>query len=197
MTTFSVLLFENTAPLDVFGPVQVIGLLEKKYSIQYYSENGGLLAVQQSLKIETQPLSDIQAGGVLFIPGGFGTRTLVENEKFITLLGKKAARSDYVLTVCTGTALLARTGLIDNKNATTNKAAFEWVADQNNHVHWIKKARWVKDGIFYSSSGVSAGIDMVLGFVADMTGIDIAKKIAQAIEYRWNEDMNDDPFCLE
>ena len=64
-------------------------------------------------------------------------------------------------------------------------------------VYWIKKARWVTDGKYYTSSGVSAGMDMALGFVADQFGLDKAKEIAQRIEYIWNSDWDNDIFAIE
>ena len=61
-------------------------------------------------------------------------------------------------------------------------------------MHWIKKARWVVDGKYYTSSGVSAGIDMAFGFLKDMYGLDFAKNVAFQIEYSWQEDKDFDNF---
>ena len=99
-----------------------------------------------------------------------------------------------VLSICTGSALLAAAGVLVNVKATSNKYAFEWVTSTGDAV-WIRKARWVHDGRFYMSSGVSAGIDMALGFVADHYGLDAAKANAQKVEYIWNEDSEVDPFA--
>lgn len=85
------------------------------------------------------------------------------------------------MSVCTGSALLAKTGMLDGKDATTNKRAYNWVIQQNSNIKWIKEARWVQDGNIYTSSGVSAGIDMALGFVADNFGIEKAEEIATGI----------------
>jgi hypothetical protein len=57
-----------------------------------------------------------------------------------------------------------------------------------------KKARWVKDGTIYTSSGVSAGTDMALGFISDLLGYPAAKQVSREIEYEWNEDPGKDPF---
>lgn len=91
--------------------------------------------------------------------------------------------------------MLAKTGLIKGHKATTNKLAFDWVTEQDKEVQWIRKARWVNDGKYYTSSGVSAGIDMTLGFISDVNGIEVAEKIARGIEYIWNKDKENDPFC--
>ena len=63
-------------------------------------------------------------------------------------------------------------------------------------VHWIQQARWVRDGNVYTSSGVSAGMDMTLGFIRDMHGEKTAREIIRMIEYIWNEDQNHDPFAV-
>ncbi len=61
-------------------------------------------------------------------------------------------------------------------------------------VKWIRKASWTIDDKFYTSSGVSAGMDMTLGFLSDTHGLEFARKIAFQIEYNWQEDKNEDKF---
>jgi putative intracellular protease/amidase len=129
------------------------------------------------------------------IPGGFGTRKLVDDNKFISSLKNIAEKSNIVLTVCTGSALLAKTGLLKNIKATSNKMSFDWVVSQDSDVKWIRKARWVVDGKYYSSSGITAGIDMALGFINDMFNIEVADKISHALEYIWNNNSEEDHFA--
>jgi len=62
-------------------------------------------------------------------------------------------------------------------------------------VNWIRKARWVVDEKFYTSSGVTAGMDMTLAFLKDRHGIDEARQSAEQIEYVWTEDSENDSFC--
>ena len=96
----------------------------------------------------------------MVIPGGQGTRTLIDDKKYIAQLKELCLNAEYVLSVCTGSALLAKTGLLANRNATSNKKAFEWVKSISNNVNWIREARWITDDKFYTPSGVSAGMDM-------------------------------------
>jgi len=117
--------------------------------------------------VNTHPLSEIETSRVLLIPGGMGTRKLVEDKSFINHLKNLSEKAIYVLSVCTGSALLAKTGLLKGKNATSNKMAFDWVCGIDCDVSWVRQARWVSDGKFYTSSGVTAGMDMTLGFIAD------------------------------
>jgi putative intracellular protease/amidase len=190
----NVILFNRFETLDAFGPVEVLGRLKECYTIEFYSEQGAIVTSAQNVKIETRPLQEIQPGGIVLIPGGQGTRTEIDNKKLIQAIKKISEAAEYVLTVCTGSALLARTGLLKDKDATTNKIAFQWVMEQNKEVHWRKKARWVRDGKFYSSSGVSAGIDMALGFISDQNGEEAAERASREIEYIWNRDRENDPF---
>ncbi|MEN6313921.1 MAG: DJ-1/PfpI family protein [Clostridiaceae bacterium] len=198
---FNVVLFEDFETLDVFGPVEAIGMLKKfmkdYYEIEFYSKEGGIIRSNQNVRVDTLPLSDIKEDGILLIPGGFGTRKEVDNRELIRRLKDLSDKARYVLTVCTGTALLARTGIIKGIRATTNKMSFNWVEDQDKDVIWIRRARWVHDGKFYTSSGVSAGIDMTLSFISDMMGLNVAKQVATGMEYIWNSDKDSDPFAKD
>ena len=197
MTNFNIVLFDDFETLDAFGPAEVIGNLPEEYSLNYHSLNGGAVVSSQKVSVNTRPFSKMEASGVLFIPGGAGVRTLVNDGNFIEQLKALSVKAPCVLTVCTGSVLLAKTGLLDGLSATSYKAAFEWVNSTNDKVNWVKKARWVKNGKFYTSSGVSAGMDMILGFVSDKHGINKAQEIAHDIEYVWNRDMDDDPFAFD
>lgn len=195
MTHFNIILFDDFEILDAFGPAEVIGKLPKSYLPDYYSLNGGIITSTQNLQVHTKPFSEMDTSGILLIPGGMGTRKLVHDMEFINSVRAISEQALYVLTVCTGSALLAKTGLLDGKNATSNKMAFDWVCSNSANVNWIGNARWVNDRKFYTSSGVSSGIDMTLGFICDIHGYDSAQNTARFIEYIWNENKENDPFC--
>lgn len=193
----AVLLFEDFETLDVFGPVEIFGILKENYRVSLYSLAGVVVKNSHGVSVVTENLADIKNGVDIFlIPGGWGTRPEVNNIVLIDLVREISKASKFVFTVCTGTALLARTGLLDGRKATTNKRAFDWVMTQGPKVNWVKKARWVVDGHFYTSSGVSAGMDMVLGFLQDMHGTDFAMDAANRIEYNWNSNKDEDNFYL-
>lgn len=198
MLNIAVLLFENFETLDVYGPVEIFGRLIDKYTIDFYSLNGGLIKNRHGVLVSTKKMDNLPNDlSVFIIPGGIGTRVEVDNKELIACIEKTALQSQYVLTICTGSALLAKTGLLNGRQATSNKRAFSWVKSNGLEVIWNPIARWVIDGKYYSSSGVSAGIDMSLGFVADQYGYDLAKQLAIEIEYIWNEDKNKDDFVAE
>jgi len=195
MTDIIVLLYPEFETLDVFGPVEVLGLPPESFRIQFYSPDGGVVTSSQQVPVVTRPLSALESEDyVLLIPGGSGIFPLISNEPFIAALRTLAAKATFVLTVCTGSFLLARTGLLDGKRATSNKRLFS-ITKKFPGVDWIKKSRWVKDGSMYTSSGVSAGIDMALGFVSDRIGYETATEVGRIIEYEWHEDSEYDPFC--
>ncbi|CAN5365433.1 DJ-1/PfpI family protein [soil metagenome] len=191
----AVLLFENFETLDVFGPVEIFGILTDQYQVSFYSLPGGVIKNAHGVSIVTSHLEAIENGVDIFlIPGGYGTRIEVNNDLLIDKIRRISQLSKFVLTVCTGTSLLARTSLLDSKRATTNKRAFDWVITQGPNVNWIKKARWVMDEKYFTSSGVSAGMDMTLGFLSELHGIEFARKIAFKIEYNWQENSEEDNF---
>jgi putative intracellular protease/amidase len=189
------LLYDNFETLDAFGPIEILGRLKEHFRIQLISQKGGIITSSQNVRIVTQSISEIYpANYILLIPGGIGVIELVKNKIFINSLKSLSQKAQYTLTVCTGSILFSKTGLLNGKKATSNKRLFPWAAKESPEVIWIKKARWTKDGNIYTSSGVSAGMDMTLGFVADRLGYDIAKQQSFEIEYDWKEDATWDPF---
>ncbi|MDR1873479.1 MAG: DJ-1/PfpI family protein [Synergistaceae bacterium] len=195
LVRFNILLFDGFETLDACGPAEIAGKAPDRYRLGYYSMRGGVVTSAQKLEACTRPLEEMSPG-VLLIPGGEGTRTLVDDAGFIERLRRAALEATVVLTVCTGASLLAKTNLMDGKNATTNKIAFDWVASLNPRVNWIRRGRWVQDGALFSSSGVSAGMDMTLAFIAEDRGVEEAERIAGRIEYLWNRHPDDDPFAI-
>jgi putative intracellular protease/amidase len=191
----AVLLFADFETLDVFGPVEILGRLKGRYQISFYSFSGGLVKNSHGVSVVTENIDEIKNGvGILLIPGGHGTRKEVDNIQLIDKIRTISQLSKFVFTVCTGSAILAKTGLLDGKKATSNKKAFDWVITQGENVKRVRKARWTRDEKYYTSAGVSAGMDMTLGFLSDMHGLEFARKTAFEIEYDWVEDMEEDNF---
>ncbi len=188
------ILFQNFETLDALGPAELLGCIEE-YRLRFFSREGGAIVSKQGVPVITEPFEKMDRGAVALIPGGLGTRPILADPARIAGLREIASDAGWVLTVCTGSALLAVTGLIDGKRATTNKNVFDWVTSLNQNVNWVRQARWQKDGKFYTSSGVSAGMDMTLDFIADRFSEEKAQAIAAYAEYRWNRNLNDDPFA--
>jgi len=188
-------LYDDFETLDVFGPIEVFGRLPEEFSPRFFSMAGGIIRSTQNVPVMTEPLADLKSSRyILFIPGGIGARDVINDREFIAALKSLAANAEFVITVCTGSILLSRTGILDGKRATSNKMAFAWTKTSPG-VTWIKKARWIRDGTIYTSSGVSAGTDMALGFIADQFGKPVATRLSREIEYEWNENPEYDPFA--
>lgn len=190
-----VLLFDRFETLDVFGPVEILGSVPEIFKLNFISLKGGIVESSQNVRVDTNLYTNEKnIEKILLVPGGIGTREKVDDNNFINFIENISNQSKYIISICTGSALLAKTGILNGKKATTNKLAFKWVTEQGKDVLWVKESRWVKDGSIYTSSGVSAGMDMALGFIADIIGKTKALEISQRIEYFWNEDSKYDPF---
>lgn len=101
----------------------------------------------------------------------------------------------YFMTICTGSALAAQTGVLDGRKATSNKCAWKWVTAQGPKVDWVPVARWTVDGNVWTSSGVAAGIDAIFAFVETVYGGEAAENIVKLIEYDRHLDPAWDPWA--
>jgi putative intracellular protease/amidase len=190
------LLFPGFELLDTFGPLELFGHLSGQIDLVTVAEHAGPVASAQAVRaVADHGFADAPPLDLLLIPGGIGTRAEIDNPALIDFLATRVPTTELAMTVCTGTALLARTGLLDGRRATTNKAVFHWVTEQGPRVEWVRAARWVEDGKYFTSSGVSAGMDMSLAVIAKLMGQDIADALATGAEYDWHRDANWDPFA--
>ncbi|KAL6837281.1 class I glutamine amidotransferase-like protein [Trichoderma camerunense] len=203
----AVALFSGFQALDVFGPLDALNILSYTNPLELY-----LLSTTLN-PVSTIPIKGASPGAigqrlvpthtyqdapkdieVLLVPGGRGTRDLELTQPVVDFIEATFPSLRFLLTVCTGSALAARSGVLDGKNATSNKLSFEWVMTQGPNVKWVRHARWVQDGNILTSSGVSAGIDMIYAFIADQYGEEAASKVATVSEYTRNTDSTNDPF---
>jgi len=198
MRTLGVVLFPEFELLDVFGPLEVFGnrVVQHHYRVCTVAETAGPVASAQGPRaIADHAFASCPPLDVLLVPGGMGTRREVDHAVVTRWIAARAADAELVLSVCTGAALLARAGLLDGRRATTNKLSFDWVVSQGPLVEWVHKARWVEDGKFVTSSGVSAGIDMSLAVIAKTVDAATASELARIMEYTRHTDPADDPFA--
>lgn len=194
--TLGVLLFPGFELLDVYGPLEAFGHLPERFTlVQVAAEAGPVASAQGPRVVAEAGLARAPRLDWLLVPGGIGTRTEVDNPVLLGWLAERGAEAECVASVCTGAALLARAGLLDGRRATSNKAVFSWVRTQGPRVLWVPEARWVEDGRCWTSSGVSAGIDMALAMVARFVGGQEAEALARGMEYEWHRDAAWDPFA--
>ncbi|MGF1791109.1 DJ-1/PfpI family protein [Photobacterium profundum] len=194
--TVTTLLFEQFELLDVFGPLEMFGLLPDTYQLKLVSEQGGIISSSQGIQVLTDfSFQDTFLTDVLIIPGGEGIKNEVDSSNLLAWLNNTAPNIQYICSVCTGAVILANAGLLEGRKATTNKKHYHWVTQYGKEIDWQPVARWVQDGAVFTSSGTAAGIDMSLAVIAEQNSEDVARKVAIHAEYLWQNDPNDDPFA--
>jgi transcriptional regulator GlxA family with amidase domain len=117
----------------------------------------------------------------LLVAGGEGTRQEVENRVLADFISKQAKHCKAVLSVCTGSFLLHRAGLLSGKKATTHWGSLDRLRALGDVT--VVEERIVTDANIWSSAGVSAGIDLMLAFIANFAGEKAAGKVQFAAEY--------------
>ena len=200
--TLGVILYPGFELLDVFGPLEMFTSVgRERLTTHLVAERAGPVAagfvpdgpvgprVIAEFGFDDAPQLDL-----LLIPGGIGTFPELANERLMAFLRDRSRRAQITASVCTGSALLAKSGVLDGHRATSNKQFFDLAVKQSNAVHWIEAARWVDDGAFVTSSGVSAGMDMALAIIERLFGAETADGIAVGTEYTRHRDANTDPF---
>jgi len=191
-----VVLYPGFELLDVFGPLEMFGNLPGVIEVTMVAQQAGPVTSAQGPSVVAEHgFASCPRLDLLLVPGGIGTRAEIDNPVMLAWLAERVAAAEIAMTVCTGTALFAHAGVLDGHRATTNKMMFKWVAEQGPKVHWVKEARWVEDGKFVTSSGVSAGIDMALAVIARLRGAEMSNMLAVATEYEWHQDAGWDPFA--
>jgi transcriptional regulator GlxA family with amidase domain len=182
--------------LDVFGPLEMFGNMTGTIEIAIVAQRKGPVESAQGPSVLAKHgFDDCPHLDLVLVPGGIGSRDEVENPVMLDWLTRRVDEAEIAMTVCTGAALFARAGLLDGRRATTNKMVFHWVAEQGPKVQWVKEARWVEDGKFVTSSGVSAGMDMALAVIARIAGEQMSQTLAIGTEYEWHRDAGWDPFA--
>lgn len=191
-------LFPGFELLDIFGPLELFGLLRDKVEITLIGEQAGPVpSAQGPSAIIDQAFAQVESVDVLLIPGGCGVRQVVEHPEVLESLKRLHAGAQFTASIGTGSALLARAGLLDGRKATTNKLSFDFPVAQGPGVDWQRRARWVEDGNIFTASGVSAGMDMALALIQRIWDRSTAERAALEAEYIWNEDPDHDPFAPE
>ncbi|CAG8961557.1 hypothetical protein HYFRA_00006091 [Hymenoscyphus fraxineus] len=208
-TKIGVLLFPGLAAIDIYGPLEYLTVLS-------FSTNLNLAFIANSLDpVSTKPIAmnpfnssfghstvpthtfaDAPPLDILLVPGGIGSRAPPPAlDSAIEFIRTRTPELQYLLTVCTGAGLAARAGVLDGKFATTNKKAWAETTALGPNTKWVAKARWVVDGNVWTSSGVTAGMDLMNAFVGKVWGGDVAKRLSDGIEYTPTSDARVDPFA--
>jgi transcriptional regulator GlxA family with amidase domain len=190
-----ILIFDDVEVLDFAGPFEVfsrtrtVGGSQSRrsddsapFEVFTVARTGEPVDATGGLRVlPHHTFADAPAIDVLLVPGGFGTRPLLDDEEVIAWLRARAAEAELVTSVCTGSLVLARAGLLQGKRATTHWAALDLLRAQPG-VEVVAEQRWVDDGVI-TSAGVSAGIDMAFYVVEKLLGKEIADETAHYVDY--------------
>jgi len=196
MRTLGALVFPGFETLDYFGPMEMLGGYGQETQIITVAQHPDPVpSVHGQRIVVDKVIAEKNDYDLLFIPGGDTALEAAKEPELMDWLKQASANAERVMTVCTGSILLGITGVLDGRRATTNKQDFLRTVPLAPHVDWVKEARWVEDGKFFTSSGVSAGMDMALAVMADLFGMEMADRIALGCEYEWHKDAGRDPFA--
>jgi transcriptional regulator GlxA family with amidase domain len=191
-------LFDGFELLDVCGPLETFGTADQRFELPIVGPAAGpVRSAQGPSLLADHAYQDAPYPDIVLVPGGIGTRRLVDDASFLRWLSDWAALAPVIASVCTGSGLLAAAGLLDGYRATSNKRTFAWATAQGSDVQWVPEARWVEDRNRWTSSGVAAGIDMALALVAHLHGEDLAAAVADGVEHDWRMDPTWDPFAAK
>ncbi len=187
----AIFMFDDVEVLDFAGPFEVFAVARyedgtQPFNVYLVSENGKRVVARNGLKIDVDySMANCLQPDLLLIPGGQGTRTLMHNENVRAWIQSQYDGVEHLLTVCTGSLVVAKTGLLANQSATTYHTAFDLLTEAEPTLDARPGERWVDNGKIITSAGVSAGIDMALHTVSRLLGKDFADKTARHMEYEY------------
>jgi transcriptional regulator GlxA family with amidase domain len=198
-TRVGILVFPNVEVLDFCGPYEVFSVTRldedrrreesSPFEVLLLAESadpvvatGGLRVIPDAT-LETCPPLD-----VLVVPGGWGTRKEIGNERVLTWIAARAKEVETLTSVCTGAMLLGQVGLLDGRRATTHWRSLDWMRQSFPAVTVEDELHVVEDGDVLTSAGISAGIDMALRVVARYFGETVGRATARHMEYPFPDD---------
>lgn len=191
-----ILIFEDVEVLDFAGPYEVFsrtrlepGAASRRseatapFRVFTVSDASGPVTATGGLKVTADfTLGTCPPIHILVVPGGFGTRPLLQDAALIDWIRHTSGQAHTTTSVCTGALLLAKAGLLEGRRATTHWGAHDLLAQTDPTVQVERKARFVDDTII-TSAGVSAGIDMAFYVVEKLAGKEVARETAHYIDY--------------
>jgi putative intracellular protease/amidase len=174
-------LYDRFTALDAVGPYEVLSRLPGAEVTFVAEEAGPVRTDTRALTLVAErALTDVDACDVVVVPGGPGTREMLEPQPLHDWLRAIDATTQWTTSVCTGALLLGAAGLLDGLDATTHWSALDTLASLGARP---TDRRVVPQGKVVTAAGVSAGIDMALWLAAQIAGDEVAKAIQLGIEY--------------
>ena len=191
----AILLYDGVELLDFAGPGEVFQQAnfngKDAFNVYTCGINSNKIISQSFLNITTQfIIDDCPMPDILIIPGG-NNLDLVSNEKLIAWLSKVNEKAKFVLSVCNGLNLLAKTGYIDGMTATSHYGAIENLIKNYPKINIVTGKRFVDNGRIITTEGVSAGIDGSLYLLSKMFNMEVANDVAKIMMYNWKPETLD------
>ncbi|SFD23646.1 DJ-1/PfpI family protein [Spirosoma endophyticum] len=197
MRTVAILLFNEIEVLDFAGPFEVFGVAgrhddPKPFRVFTVAEQGPVYARNGLSLNPTYLLNDHPMADIIIVPGGggrhedgtpYGSRREMDNLAVLNWVRRTAKSAELVLSVCTGSYILGKSGLLDGLAATTHFLAVEGMKQAAPTTEIRHTERYVDTGKIITSAGISAGIDMSLYVVGRLLGKDIADETARYMQY--------------
>lgn len=184
-------IYDDAEVLDFSGPYEVFSvakrLLNSDWNVILLSEKGTVVSargdylVQPHYSISNHPPLDL-----LLVVGGIHAEE-VKKDNVIQWIARVAVSAEIVASVCTGCFLLAEAGLLKNLPVTSHWEDIPDLRIQYPDLEVVENRPWVRTGKFITSGGISAGIDMSLFLVSELSSMAMAEKTAKQMEYRWNK----------
>ncbi len=191
--TVGILIFDDVEVLDFCGPFEVFSVARpageerddaRLFTVVTIAETARTVSCRGGLLVQPHhTIADHPPLDILVVPGGKGTRREIDNPAVLDWIAAQAATIELTTSVCTGSFLLAKNGLLDGKAATTHWASITWLRENFPGVAVRDDERYVDAGKIVTSAGVSAGIDMSLHVVGRLHGEETAAWTARHMEY--------------
>jgi transcriptional regulator GlxA family with amidase domain len=190
MRKVAILIFDEVEVLDFCGPFEVFAVTgrdweQKPFEVFTVAEKSTAVTTSNGLSVNPRyTIGDCPPADILIVPGGIGTRREMHNQALIDWIKETAGCAELTLSVCTGSLLLAKAGLLDGASATTHWAAMDLLREVAPLATVCPNKQFVDNGRVMTSAGISAGIDLSLYAVAKLLGEDEASKTARWMEYK-------------
>lgn len=185
----AILLFDEAEVLDFCGPFEVFSVAASRsepsaFNVFTVAETAEPVRARNGLTVVPHyALSDSPSPQILLVPGGYGTRSMMDNAAVIGWIARKSESAELVLSVCTGALLLAKAGLLDSLEVTTHRSACDLLRRVAPESLVRENRRFIDNGNVITSAGIAAGIDMSLHVVARLLGEHVAIATAEHMEY--------------
>lgn len=189
-----ILIFDDVEILDVAGPFEVFSVtrlndeqrLQQSSPFKVYliaEKNKQIIAIGGLRLTPDVTISECPELDLLIIPGGWGTRKESKNRILIKWISNQFTKDRLIASVCTGSSLLGKAGLLDGRDATTHWRAFDFLQESAPKARILKNVRFTLTEPIFTSAGVSAGIDLALRIVSHFFGTQVGQTTARQMEY--------------